>query len=93
MYAEDIHLRPGKLSGKMFEMRLWLDQYCFEPSTFSCHDQSFGLLVSIKFRVAQEARAFAECFDGRTDRSSGALPGDLAERSRTGGFLRGRAKV
>jgi len=68
MYAVDIHVRPGELSGKMSEMRLWLDQHHFEPSAFSCHDESFGLLVSVQFRVAQEARAFAECFDGCTDR-------------------------
>ena len=74
MYGVDIHVRPGELSGKMFEMRSWLDEHRFEPSAFSCHDKSFGLLVSIKFRVAQEARAFAECFDGCTDHSSGALP-------------------
>ena len=74
MYGVDIHVRPGELSGKMSEMRSWLDEHRFEPSGFSCHDKSFGLLVSIKFRVAQEARAFAECFDGRRDRSSGALP-------------------
>ena len=68
MYAVDIHVRPEELSGKMSEMRLWLDQHHFEPSAFSCHDESFGLLVSVQFRVAQEARAFAECFDGCTDR-------------------------
>ena len=75
MYGVDIQLRPGELPKKMSEMRLWLDKHRFEPSAFSCHDESFGLRVSIKFRVAQEAKAFAEWFDSRTDRSSGALTG------------------
>jgi hypothetical protein len=31
------------------------------------------VLVSVKFRVAQQAEAFAERFGGRTDRSSAVL--------------------
>ena len=73
MYAVDIRMRPGELSRRMSEMRMWLDEYRFEPSTFSCHDQSFGVLVSVKFRVAQQAEGFAERFGGRTDRSSAVL--------------------
>jgi hypothetical protein len=70
MYAVDIRIRPGELSRRMSEMRMWLDEYRFEPSTFSCHDQDFGVLVSVKFRVAQEAEAFAGRFSGHTERSS-----------------------
>jgi hypothetical protein len=73
MYAVNIHVRPGELSGRMSEMRLWLDKHPFEPSAFSCHNKSFETHVSVKFRVAQEAEAFAQCFRGRTDRSSGAV--------------------
>lgn len=73
MHAVDIHVRSGELSGKMSEMRSWLDKHRFEPSAFSCHDKSFGTHVSVKFRVAREAEAFAERFDGCTDRSSAAV--------------------
>ena len=70
MYAVDIRMRPEELSRRMSEMRMWLDENRFEPSTFSCHDQSFGVLVSVKFRIAQQAEAFAERFGGRADHSS-----------------------
>jgi len=73
MYAVDIRMTPGELSRQMSEMRVWLDERRFEPSTFYCHNQSFGMLVSVEFRAAQEAEAFADRFDGRTDRSSAAL--------------------
>jgi len=54
-------------------MRVWLDEHHIEISTFSCDEQSFGVLVSVGFRVAQQAEAFAERFDGRADRSSAVL--------------------
>ena len=73
MYAVNIRVRPAELSRRMSEMRRWLDEYRVEPSTYSCHDQSFGVLVSVKFRAAQQAEAFAERFGGRTGRSSAVL--------------------
>ena len=73
MYAVDIRLRPGDLSGQMSQMRVWLDEHRIETSTFSCHEQSFDVLVSVGFRVAQQAEAFAERFDGRADCASPVL--------------------
>ena len=67
MYAVDIRVKSGELSRQMSEMRMWLDEYRFEPSTFSCHDQSLGVLVSVKFRVAQQAEAFADRFGRHTN--------------------------
>jgi len=67
MYGVDVRVQQGELSRKMSEMRIWLDERRFEPSTFSCHDESCGVLVSVEFRIAQEAEAFAERFDGRTN--------------------------
>ena len=75
MYAVDIRLRPGDLSRQMSEMRVWLGEQRIEISTFSCHEQSFGVLVSVGFRVAQQAEAFADRFDGRAD----GVPAVLAE--------------
>jgi len=69
MYAVDIRVKAGELSWKMSEMRMWLDAYRFEPSTFSCHDLSFGMLVSVDFRESQQAEAFAERFGGRIDQA------------------------
>ena len=72
MHIVNIRVEREDLSRRMSEMRMWLDECRFEPSTFSCLGQNFGVLVSIKFRVAQEAEAFAERFGSRADRPSGA---------------------
>ena len=69
MYAVDIRVNAGELSWKMSEMRMWLDAFHFEPSTFSCHDLSSGMLVSVNFREPRQAEAFAERFGGRIDQA------------------------
>jgi len=51
----------------MGAMRVWLDQHRFEPSSFSCRDIDEGVLVSLEFKIANQAQAFAERFGGRTD--------------------------
>jgi hypothetical protein len=48
-------------------MRMWLDQHRFEPSGFSCRDVDDGVLVSLEFKIARQAVAFAERFGGRAD--------------------------
>jgi len=51
----------------MGAMRVWLDQRRFELSSFSCRDSDDGVLVSLEFKLAYQAHAFAERFGGRTD--------------------------
>ena len=65
MYAVEIHVPRGELSRQMSEMRIWLDSNRFESSTFSCRDADYKVLVSVEFRVARQAAAFAERFAGR----------------------------
>jgi hypothetical protein len=57
----------------MGAMRVWLDQHRFEPSGFSCRDVADGVLVSLEFKIAHQAVAFAEHFGGRAD-SASVLP-------------------
>jgi hypothetical protein len=52
----------------MGTMRIWLDQHGFESSSFSCRDVDDGVLVSLEFRIAHQAHAFAERFGGRAAR-------------------------
>jgi hypothetical protein len=49
----------------MSEMRGWLDTNGFELSTFSCCDAQGSVLVSVQFRAAGQATAFAERFAGQ----------------------------
>ena len=78
MYAVDVHVEQGNLSRQMSAMRIWLDEHRFEPSTFSCRDTDYGMLVSIEFKVPREAEAFAERFDGQ---ANGRLGAHLEEES------------
>ena len=66
MHSVEIRLDPRELTRKMAEMRIWLDERRFEPSTFFCGGDEEALLVSIAFRVPNEAAAFAAHFGGRT---------------------------
>jgi hypothetical protein len=54
----------------MGAMRVWLDQHRFELSGFSCRDFDDGVLVSVEFKIANQAQAFAEHFGGRADGTS-----------------------
>jgi hypothetical protein len=67
MCAVELHLSASDLPREMGAMRVWLDQHRFEPSGFSCRDAEDGVLVSLEFKIAQQAHAFAERFGGRAD--------------------------
>jgi len=67
MSAVELRLSSSNLPREMGAMRVWLDQHRFEPSNFSCRDVDDGLLVSVEFKIAHQAHAFAERFGGRTD--------------------------
>jgi hypothetical protein len=66
MRVVEIHLDPSELPRTMAAMRVWLDQHRFETSRFSCLDQDNGVLVSLEFKLAYQARAFAQHFGGRS---------------------------
>ena len=78
MYAVEIHLPRGELSRQMSEMRIWLDRNRFESSTFSCRNADYKVLVSVEFRAALQAAAFADRFACRTESRSIA---DLEEQA------------
>jgi hypothetical protein len=67
MSAVELRLSPRDLPREMGAMRVWLDQHHFEPSSFSCRDVDDGVLVSLEFRIAHQAHAFAERFGGRAN--------------------------
>jgi hypothetical protein len=78
MYFVDIRMPPGDLSRQMSAMRIWLDEHRFEPSTFACREGDCGMLVSVEFKISDEAAAFAARFDGQ---ANGRLGVDLKRES------------
>lgn len=65
MHNVELRVSPRELTGKMAEMRIWLDERRFEPAVFSCGEGGKALRVSIAFKAATEAEAFARRFGGR----------------------------
>jgi hypothetical protein len=78
MSAVELCLNPSDLPREMGAMRVWLDQHRFEPSAFSCRDVDDGVLVSLEFRIANQAHAFAQRFGGRADATSEPTPFTLS---------------
>ena len=70
MSAVELRLSQTDLPREMGAMRVWLDQHRFESSSFSCRDVDDGVLVSLEFKIAHQAIAFAERFGGRADSAS-----------------------
>ena len=70
MSAVELRLSSSDLPREMGAMRAWLDQHRFEPSGFSCRDVDDGVIVSLEFKIAHQAVAFAERFGGRADPAS-----------------------
>ena len=71
MNAVELRLSQSALPQEMGAMRVWLDQHRFETSSFSCRDAEGGVIVSLEFKIASEAHAFAERFGGR---AGGPMP-------------------
>ena len=49
---------------RLKDMRLWLDEHRFEPSTFTYCDLNPGMNIEVSFKIGDEAEAFAQHFGG-----------------------------
>ena len=54
----------GGLVDRLTDMRVWLDNLRFKPSTFTDFFLDPGMKIRVSFRVAEEAEAFAQEFRG-----------------------------
>ena len=87
MNAVELRLSSSELPREMGAMRIWLDQHRFEPSGFSCRDVDDGVLVSLEFKIAHQAAAFAERFGGRADAAAELPSGTLDKALSTPGAI------
>jgi hypothetical protein len=58
----------------MNAMRVWLDDHRYELLAFNCHQSGAGMLVSVVFTLAADAKAFAPRFGGRLTANSFLFP-------------------
>jgi hypothetical protein len=53
---------------RLNDMRVWLDDHRFEPSTFTYFDLDPGMRIQVAFKIGGEAEAFARRFGGSVTR-------------------------
>ena len=59
---------------QMNAMRAWLDDHRCELGAFNCHQSGAGVLVSVVFTLAADAKAFAIRFGGQLTANSRLSP-------------------
>jgi len=52
------------LTGRLRDMRVWLDERRYEPSTFTYFFLDPGMKIRVTFKIDREAEAFAQEFGG-----------------------------
>jgi hypothetical protein len=57
-------LDDNDLYEKLMDMRVWLDEHRYEPSTFTYFFHCPGMAVQVSFKSDDQAEAFARKFDG-----------------------------
>jgi hypothetical protein len=65
MTTVEVPVPADDVSTPMRNMRLWLDQMGFDPSIFTWMEMDGRTVVRVKFKVTEQAVAFAEHFAGR----------------------------
>ena len=65
MHTVEILLNLTDLRDQMSAMREWLDERRYETSVFNYHQDIGGILLTVGFGLAEEAKAFANHFAGR----------------------------
>ena len=64
-HATEIRVHDGEFVMQMTQMRIWLDDRRFEPSTFRYSHIGGSVVIRVDFKIHDEAIAFAEEFRGR----------------------------
>ena len=57
-------LDEDNLGGQLADMRTWLDEHRYEPSTFTYFFLDPGMKIRVTFKIEGEAEAFAQKFGG-----------------------------
>jgi hypothetical protein len=64
MHTVEVLVDRADLRDQMSAMRAWLDERRYETSVFKCHQDVGGILLTVVFNLAEEAKAFANRFGG-----------------------------
>ena len=65
MRVTEVRISDGTdLGERLTDMRIWLDEHDCEPSTFTYFFVPPGMKIRVSFRVEDQAKKFAEKFNG-----------------------------
>ena len=65
MRMTEVHILDSKeLAARLMDMRVWLDDNRYEPSTFTYFFLHAGMKIQVSFKIDDEAEAFAQKFGG-----------------------------
>ena len=65
MRMTEVHILDGNdLVERLTDMRVWLDEHRYVPSTFTYFFLQPGMKIRVSFKVDDEAEAFAQRFGG-----------------------------
>jgi hypothetical protein len=65
MHTAEVRIATNDdFAAQLKDMRLWLDEHRFEPSTFTYSFLNTGMSVQVSFKIGDEAEAFARRFGG-----------------------------
>jgi hypothetical protein len=59
-----VRLSAVDIAERMAEMRLWLDEHRYEPSTFLYNEEGTDVSIRVAFKIDDEATAFSVRFNG-----------------------------
>jgi hypothetical protein len=64
MHTAEVRITGEDFAERLAEMRAWLDDKRFEPSSFIYFHDYAALLARVSFKTADEAQGFAAKFRG-----------------------------
>jgi hypothetical protein len=61
----EVHIPDSsELAARLTDMRVWLDEHRYEPSTFTYFFLDPGIKIRVLFKIDDEAEAFVQKFGG-----------------------------
>ena len=64
MQTAEVCIPDDNLVERLTDIRVWLDEHHYQPSTFTYFLFHPGMMIRVLFKIDDEAKAFAQEFGG-----------------------------
>ena len=75
-----IRVRAVDFAERITTIRIWLDEYRFEPSRFKYSEDGNDILIDVSFKVAVEVAGFSARLNGGGIHATSTSPRPTVER-------------